>query len=165
MRTYRLRTGLLAAGVLSCIGMAPAAADPRGLWQAMDGSRVRIASCGGAALCGTMVSASTPNDPATGRPWTDKNNPDPNKRNRPLVGVLVLISMQPNGPARWSGHLYDNDRGQTLAGHIIEQGPSTIRVEGCLGAMCGGENMTRVSEPPPPAAGRPKPAGKRGGGR
>ena len=55
-----------------------AAADPRGLWQADDGSRVRIAACG-KALCGTMASMPTPIDPATGRPWTDKNNPDPTK--------------------------------------------------------------------------------------
>jgi uncharacterized protein (DUF2147 family) len=151
MRTHWLRNGLTGACTLAYLGIAlsggiaPAAADPRGVWQAMDGSRVRIASCGG-ALCGTMVSASTPTDPATGRPWTDKNNPDAGKRNRPLIGLMVLISMRPSGPSKWSGQLYDNDRGQTFEGHIQEQGPSTIRVEGCLGAMCGGENMTRVGK-------------------
>jgi len=121
-----LRNGLTGVCSLACIGfalcggIAPAAADPRGTWQANDGSRVRIASCGG-ALCGTMVSAKTPTDPTTGQPWTDRNNADPGKRNRPLVGVMVLISMRPNGPSKWSGQLYDNDRGQIFEGHIMEQ--------------------------------------------
>ena len=161
MRSNRLRVSL-AAWALIAAGIGPATADPRGLWQATDGSRVRIANCG-KALCGTMVSAPTPADPATGRSWTDKNNPDPAKRNRPLIGVMVLISMQPSGPGKWSGTLYDNDRGITLPGHLTEEDAATIRVEGCMGALCGGEDMTRVSEPPRPSGARPKPADKRGG--
>jgi uncharacterized protein (DUF2147 family) len=130
--------------ILLLLAHATAAlADPRGLWQARDGSRVRVAACG-QALCGTMVSTRTPNDPQTGRPWTDRNNADPAKRSRPLIGLMVLISMRPNGPGRWSGTLYDNDRGITVDGHILEQGSSTLRVEGCMGPLCGGENMTRV---------------------
>ena len=70
-----LGMSLAAAWALIIAGLGPAAADPRGLWQANDGSRVRIANCG-AALCGTLASMNTPTDPATGRPWTDKHNPD-----------------------------------------------------------------------------------------
>jgi uncharacterized protein (DUF2147 family) len=145
MRTHRLLNGLAAVGLLICLGVGPAAADPRGVWQAMDGSKVRIANCG-AALCGTMVSMNPPNDPATGRPWTDKHNRDPSKTNRPLIGLMVLISMRPNGTGKWSGQLYDNDRGDTFEGHLIEQSPTTIRVEGCALGICGGENMTRVGK-------------------
>jgi uncharacterized protein (DUF2147 family) len=47
----------------------PAAADPRGIWQANDGSRVRIASCG-KALCGTKVSAKR--SPTGDRPALDR---------------------------------------------------------------------------------------------
>jgi uncharacterized protein (DUF2147 family) len=145
MSSHRLRGGFVVACALAAAGIDPAMADPRGLWQADDGSRVRIASCG-KALCGTMASMPTPNDPATGRPWTDKNNPDPAKRARRLIGVMVLIAMQPSGPGKWSGTLYDNDRGITVEGHLMEQGPTIIRVEGCMGTMCGGENMTRVGK-------------------
>jgi uncharacterized protein (DUF2147 family) len=93
-----------------------------------------------------MASMPTPTDPATGRPWTDKNNPDPAKKSRPLIGLMVFISMQPSGPGKWSGTLYDNDRGITVQGSITEQGPTLIRVEGCMGSMCGGENMTRAGK-------------------
>ena len=88
----------------------------------------------------------TPNDPATGKPWTDKKNPDPATKGRKLIGLMVMITMQPNGAGKWSGTLYDNDRGITVQGNITEQGPTTIRVEGCMGSMCGGEAMTRVGK-------------------
>ena len=143
MSIQRLIGSLALASFLICAGVHPAMADPRGLWQAKDGGRVRIAACG-KALCGIMASMPSPNDPATGRPWTDKNNRDPALRSRPLIGVMVIISMQPDGPGRWTGTLYDNDRGMTVTGHMMEQGPSVLRVEGCMGAFCGGETMTRV---------------------
>ena len=143
MRTNRLRNGLTAAGALACASIGPAAADPRGIWQAMDGSRMRIANCG-AALCWMLVSMNPPNDPATGRSWTDKHNQDPSKTSRPLIGLMVLISMRPNGPGKWSGQLYDTDRGQTFTGNLMELGPTTVRVEGCALGICDGENMTRV---------------------
>src|SRR5215813_13075656 len=101
---------LVLACTLAALAIDPAMADPRGLWQAEDGSRVRIAACG-KALCGTMASAKSLTDPETGRPWTDKNNPDPAMKNRPLIGIMVFIAMQPSGPNKWSGSLYDNDRG------------------------------------------------------
>ena len=138
----RLRVSL-AAGAFVAAGIGPAIADPRGLWQANDGSRVRIANCG-KALCGTMVSAATPSDTATGRPWTDKNNPDAAKRDRPLVGVQVLFDMHPNGPGKWSGTLYDSDRGRTYSGNLIDLGADRIRIEGCMLVLCGGEQLSRV---------------------
>jgi uncharacterized protein (DUF2147 family) len=123
-RLFAIR--LSAIGLLA--GVAPATADPIGLWRANDGGTTRIARCG-AALCGTLVSVVPARDPATGQPVTDRKNRDPSKRGRPLVGVQVLIGMQPSGPAKWSGQLYNPDDGGTYDGHIIEQGPSSVRVE------------------------------------
>jgi hypothetical protein len=51
-----------------------------------------VSSCG-KGLCATIASTKSRSDPATGESWTDKNNFDPGKRNRPLVGVEVLSSM------------------------------------------------------------------------
>jgi uncharacterized protein (DUF2147 family) len=66
----------------------------------------------------------------------DKNNTDPAKRNRPLVGVQVLISMQPNGASKWSGQVYSDDNGRTYSGNLIELSPSTIKIEGCWLMIC-----------------------------
>ena len=104
---------------------------------------MRIAACG-AAMCGFLASVVPANDPATGRPATDKYNPDPSKRNRPLVGVEVLINMRPSGPGKWAGHLYNSENGKIYQGYLTEQGPSSIRVQGCSFGICGGENLTRI---------------------
>jgi uncharacterized protein (DUF2147 family) len=111
---------------------------------ARDGAHVDIAPCGN-ELCGVLASTASPIDPATGLPWADKNNSDPNLRNRPLVGVQVLIAIGPSGVGKWVGRLYNKDDGKTYTGYLNELDAQTIRVEGCvLSIMCGGENMTRI---------------------
>ena len=85
---------LFAAIAMVCAGIGIAVADPTGLWLARDGAHVEITPCGN-ELCGVLVSASPPIDPATGRPWVDKNNIDPNLRNRPLVGSRCLSQCDP----------------------------------------------------------------------
>jgi uncharacterized protein (DUF2147 family) len=128
---------------LACAGAEPALADPTGIWLDKDGGTVRIRPCGG-ALCGTIASVRPRLDPATGRPWTDKKNADPGKRARPLVGVQVLIGMQPSGSRKWSGRLYNPDDGKVYSGNLVEVGPGAIRVEGCWLGICGGENLRRA---------------------
>lgn len=135
---------LASAVVLAVLaGAGVASADPRGLWLAEDGAKVRVAACG-KALCATIASAKTPTDPATGAPWTDMHNADPALRGRPLVGIHVLSGMQPDGPGKWSGQLYNTDDGQTYPGHLIEVDHKTIRIEGCALGICGGRDLSRI---------------------
>ncbi len=142
MRVRGLRGGFAVAA--SCFIYAAAAhADPRGLWLAKDGAKVRVASCG-KALCGRIAVTRSPTDPDTGKPWTDKDNPDARLRGRPLVGVEVFISMKPDGTGKWSGTLYNTNGGQTVPGHLYEIDGKTLKVEGCAGTMCGSQNMTRI---------------------
>jgi uncharacterized protein (DUF2147 family) len=65
-------------------------------------------------------------------------------RSRPLVGVEVLIDMRPASSDKWSGHLYNTDDGKTYFGNLIEIDSRTIRIEGCVGLICGGDNLTRI---------------------
>jgi len=132
-----------AAAVLAMAGSGPALADPAGLWREKDGGTIRIYRCG-AAFCATIASVVPRLDPATGRPRTDKNNEDASKRNRRLVGVPVLVGMRPNGAGKWSGRLYDSDRGKIFPGHLVEVDRKTIRIEGCALGLCGGEELSRV---------------------
>ena len=32
----------------------------------------------------------------------------------------------------------------TVNGNLIDSGPTVLRVEGCVGSLCGGENLNRV---------------------
>ena len=134
-------TALTAALLLAAA--APALADPVGVWRDRDGTTIRIERCG-VALCGVIVALTPPNDPETGHPWTDTFNPEQTRRGEPLIGLKVFIDMQPNGPNKWSGTLYNTDDGRSLRGNLIDRGPNVVRVEGCVGTRCGGENLMRV---------------------
>jgi uncharacterized protein (DUF2147 family) len=142
MRVFRFWGGSV-LGLCAVFYAGAALADPKGMWLAQDGARVRVGNCGG-SLCATIAKPKSPIDPETGQPWTDKNNPDPAQRGRPLVGVAVLYGLVPDGPGRWSGRLYNIDNGNSYQGRLLELGPTTIRVEGCAIGICGGQNMGRI---------------------
>jgi uncharacterized protein (DUF2147 family) len=134
---------VVAAILLICASIDTALANPTGVWLDKDGWTIRVHACG-QALCAEIASTQPPLDPATGKPWTDKNNADASKRDRPLVGVQVLFDMHPNGSGNWSGTLYDPDRGKMYSGNLIELGVDRIRIEGCMIMLCGGEELRRV---------------------
>lgn len=134
---------LAAAAWFTAIAVGAAHADPRGVWLAQDGAHVRVASCGD-GLCATVVAPRPGVDPDTGGQWTDRHNPDPALRDRPIVGVMVLYNMAPDGPGKWSGTLYNTDDGHTYSGHLLELNERTIRIEGCALVICGGKNLTRL---------------------
>jgi uncharacterized protein (DUF2147 family) len=139
-------SALIAAAMFTA--MPTFAADPTGTWHTDGGTAtVRIASCG-PELCGTIVALKEPNDPATGRPKTDKNNPDASKRNRPVVGIMIVLGMKPSGtPDKWNGQVYNAEDGKTYTGSITMQGPRTLKLEGCVlgGLFCKGQTWTRAS--------------------
>jgi uncharacterized protein (DUF2147 family) len=142
--------------VLALLGVAtPAvAADPRGDWLVNDKTAViRIAPCG-SALCGHIAWVTKPGG-------TDTNNPDPAKRNRPILGLPILLSMEPRG-TRWEGEVYNAKDGKTYSSNIALRSDNVLRIEGCvLGFLCGGEEWTRVKceeVPPGAAAGGARPA-------
>ncbi len=104
---------------------------------------MQVGPCG-AYLCATIAVPKSPVDPATGQPWTDKNNPNPALRSRSLVGVAVLSGLVQEAPGKWSGQLYNVDNGQTYTGHLVEIDRGTVRVEGCVIGICGGQYMSRL---------------------
>jgi uncharacterized protein (DUF2147 family) len=129
--------------------MAPAAraqgvGEPIGVWLTQAGdARVKVSKCGG-GLCGVIVGLKDPIDPANGKPQVDDKNPNPGLKKRPMIGLSLFSGMQPSAPNKWSGQIYNADDGGTYASSISVAGPDALRVEGCVGALCGGETWTRV---------------------
>ena len=118
--------------------------EATGVWQTQAGdARVRVSKCGG-GLCGVIVGLRDPIDPATGKPQVDDKNPNPALKKRPMIGLPLFSGMHPSGPNRWSGQIYNADDGSTYVSHVSVAGPDTLKVEGCMGALCGGENWTRI---------------------
>jgi len=123
---------------------AQGAGEPTGIWLTQAGdARVRVSKCGG-GICGVIVGLKQPIDPATGKPQVDDKNPNPALAKRPMIGLPLFSGMRAAGPGKWSGQIYNADDGSTYASHVSVTGPDTLRVEGCMGAFCGGETWTRV---------------------
>ena len=134
--------GALAGVIASGTALA---ADPTGVWLSQDGdAKVHVTDCGG-ALCGTVVWLKEPVDPKTGRPRTDKFNPDASKRDRPMLGLQVVHGLRPSGANRWSGLIYNADEGTTHQVDLTVKNPSQAVVEGCIFVViCQNERWTRA---------------------
>ena len=127
-------TGLLLAPTLVF-----AEGSPAGDWRVSDNTAtIRIHRCGG-GWCGTVVNTITP----AGK---DIHNPDPRKRHRSVLGLEVLYGLHARGANAWSGYSYNAQDGQTYTITVSLQGPSALRVQGCVpgGGACGGETWARV---------------------
>lgn len=115
----------------------PAEFGPVGEWLVADRvARIRIVDCNG-HLWGVVAWEA--------KPGTDTKNPDPKLRNRPTLGMPILLDMVPTKPNRWEGNVYNSQNGHTYSANISLSDPNTLRIQGCvLGFLCGGENWTRV---------------------
>jgi uncharacterized protein (DUF2147 family) len=123
---------------------AQGAGEPTGVWLTQAGdARVRVSQCGG-GICGVIVGLKQPIDPATGKPQVDDKNPNPALARRQMIGLPLFSGMRAAGPGKWSGQIYNADDGSTYASNVAVTGPDTLRVEGCMGAFCGGETWIRV---------------------
>ena len=142
------KTGLIiaifAALLATPSARAQGAGEPTGTWLTQAGdARVRVSKCGG-GICGVIVGLKQPIDPATGKPQVDDKNPNPALARRPMIGLPLFSGMHATGPGKWSGRIYNADDGSTYASNVAVAGPDTLRVEGCVGALCGGETWSRV---------------------
>lgn len=132
-----------AAAALLSLASPACASAASGLWLTKDrDARVRVADCGG-ALCGTVVWLAQPIDKDTGKAVTDKMNPDPARRARPMIG-LRIFGMQPASPGRWTGSIYNADDGKTYSGSVELLDINRLKIEGCLGPFCDHEIWTRT---------------------
>jgi uncharacterized protein (DUF2147 family) len=138
------RAAIVAVALALLSGYAYAS-DPTGLWLIEDGSaKVRVQACGD-ALCGNVHWIKKPNDPADGMPWLDKNNVDPGKRSRPLLGLPIAIDMKPSDvPDKWVGHVYSVDFGKTFDGSFRLLNPRKLKIEGCLMLICQAEIWSKA---------------------
>ena len=88
----------------------PATPSPLGEWAVENGqAHIRVASYA-TGLWGVI---SWTNGPA----GTDEHNPDPAKRSRSMLGMPILINMQP-GKNQWEGKVYNAEDGETYTSNI-----------------------------------------------
>ena len=133
---------LICAGTLLAATPRVMAADPTGDWRVADGEgKIRIAQCNG-SMWGVVAWERE----AGGR---DVHNPDVSKKNRPLLGMPILLDMKKKpGVDQWEGQVYNAKDGKLYSSTITPTGPDHLEIRGCLlGFLCGGETWTRVGPP------------------
>ena len=153
-----------AALVVASLTTPALAADVTGEWFVEDKTTViRVQPCP-AGMCGYIAWGT---GPAGG---TDKNNADPTKRNRTLLGMQFITMKASATPNRFEGEIYNAKDGKTYSGSLTLVNEKTLRIEGCvLGFLCGGENWARAkcdeaqaaSAPPGGKSRPPTPSGAR----
>jgi uncharacterized protein (DUF2147 family) len=122
---------------------AARAGDPSGTWRMANGKvTVRISDCGG-KLCGWIVGLKKPLD-KNGRPKTDKDNPNPALRNRPLIGLALLNGLRPAGANRWEGRIYNPDDGRTYDARMRLDGGAML-IKGCVLVFCKSQKFVRIN--------------------
>jgi uncharacterized protein (DUF2147 family) len=141
MRTTLLFIALLLLPCSTALAQAPPDAGDRliGVWEPSHGkARVKIEKIG-AKYYGKIVWLREPNDPNTGQPKVDKNNPDESLRTVPLRGYRLLKDFSYGGNEEWSeGTIYDPENGNTYSCVITLKDANTLDIRGYIGVKALG---------------------------
>lgn len=130
--------------LLGVVGKSSAQSlSPLGVWT--DGEKkatFEIYQCGN-KLCGKILSLTQPNDPKTGKPKTDAQNPDPKLRSRSLVGIVFMQGFEYDDENKWDdGKIYKPQNGKTYSCYIKMLKPNVLEVKGYIGFSLIGESQT-----------------------
>ena len=140
-----LRISMATAAVLLGLAMASgrasaqAAEDAFGVWLNPENqSNVEFYRCG-EGLCAKVTKVSDGQK-------TDDKNPDPAKRTRPIVGLVIMEGAKKSGDNKWSGTLYNRADGKSYSGTITVKSKSTLDLSGCVAlVVCRTTTWTRVN--------------------
>jgi len=141
-----MKRAALALTLLTVSLAAPALADaPSGVWSMSNGKvTVKVDDCGG-KLCAQIIGLKEPISKIDGKPKVDRENPDPAKRKRPLIGLSILIDMKPAGENLWQGAIYNPDDGKTYSATVVNEGDK-MKVKGCVaGIFCKTNTFVRAN--------------------
>jgi len=136
---------LLAAAVASAAGPD----DILGLWNTeKKDAKIEIYKCG-AKYCGKIAWLKEPTysadskDGVPGTPILDHNNPNPDLRKKPLIGLRILINFVFVGDNLWkNGKIYNSDNGKIYSGKMTLISPDQLNVRGFIGISLIGGSTT-----------------------
>ncbi len=110
-----------------------------GIWKTeQDESKVDVYRCG-EKICGKIVWLKSPlytdsSEGKVGTPIIDRNNPDPNLRNRPLIGMQIMQGFRALDETTWGdGTIYDPRSGNSYRGKIRQTEPDRLELRGYIG--------------------------------
>ena len=132
-------TLLLAMWAASGVALAQTAEDAFGVWLNPENqSNVEFYRCG-EGLCAKITKVSDAQK-------TDDKNPDAAKRNRPIVGLVIMEGAKRSGANTWSGTLYNRADGKSYSGTVTVKAKNTLDLSGCVAlVVCRTTTWTRVN--------------------
>lgn len=126
---------------LLSVGVAPAADDGvTGTWKTADGrALIEMYHCG-TNICGRVAWLREPYFPADDReglackPRSDRHNPNPELRNRRVIGLQIMEGFTREADNRWEhGTIYDSDTGKTYRSRLTLIAPNRLDLHGYIG--------------------------------
>jgi uncharacterized protein (DUF2147 family) len=118
-----------------------------GVWAPSNGrALVKVQNIAG-KYYGRIVKLKEPNDPETGKPKLDKNNPDESLRDTPLLGYRMLKDFVYAGDDEWTeGTIYDPLSGSLYSCTIKMKKDGNLDIRGYIGVKALGRTdvWTRV---------------------
>jgi uncharacterized protein (DUF2147 family) len=131
---------------------AATAASPVGLWLNQDkDSHIEVFATTNGSLSGKIVwiTPSRVNDPTTGKPSLDTENPDPKLRSRAVLGLTIMSGFvkEKGSDTEWkNGVIYDPNDGKTYSCLMRLKSPNELDIRGYVGVSWLGrtEKWTRV---------------------
>ena len=132
-------TGVMALALACGSACAQSAEDAFGLWLNPENrSNIEFYRCGDAGLCAKLTKV-------TDGQQTDDKNPDPAKRGRPIIGLVILENAKRTGANKWLGALYNRENGKTYSGTVTVKTKDAIELSGCVAAvLCRTITWTRI---------------------
>jgi uncharacterized protein (DUF2147 family) len=129
---------LVALSLASAPALAQKAEDAVGVWRNPEnGSNIEFYKCG-ESVCGKIVKV------VDGQK-TDDKNADPAKRNRPIVGLVIMQGAKKTGENKWSGDLYNRENGKSYSGTVTVKSKNELDLSGCVAmVLCKTLTWTRV---------------------
>ncbi len=146
----RIHAALVAVFLLTALVLT--GAEPPtivGVWTTDEAkARVEVYQRDG-MFCAKILSMAEPNFPADdkkgmgGQPRTDRENPDPKLRDRPVIGLEIMHSLKPAGTKKWAGgKIYDPETGNTYSCKMTLVSSNEVHLRGFLGISLIGRTTT-----------------------
>lgn len=121
------------------------ASSPVGVWLTSSGkAKMQVSECG-ESLCAEIVWTRVRG--RAGGPPTDKKNPNPSLRDRPIIGLSTFSNMQKAGDNLWIGTVYDPRKGVSHQNvEVSLENDRKLKLRGCRanGLACRHKYWTRT---------------------
>ena len=93
---------------------------------------------------GKMIWLKEPIDVKTGKPKLDKENPNTEKKSRPLLDLVILYNFKKEGEEYAGGYVYDCRSGKVYSGKLWLDGNNKLNMRGYAGIFFSTEVWTRI---------------------